>query len=110
MTSAAAETPQADRDPHRMPYVRIVNKPKNPPPPGSPGTAMPGWRTKVYVDGVDMSAGVSDVKVTASLKDAVRATLEVFPVEVEFEGVVPEIGEVSRELLISLGWTPPDAA
>ena len=93
--------------PHRWPRVRIVNKPKTPVQPDAPGGAVPGWATKIFVDGVDMSHGVSSVQVTAHHKDVVRAVIEVLPTEIEFDDVVPEISPPSRELLIALGWTPP---
>lgn len=95
-------------DSSRWPYVRIVNKPKQEWAPGAPGGAMAGVYTKIYVDGVDMSNAVRSVQVNANCQDAVRAVIEVLPIDVEFECVVPEIAPASRDLLIRLGWTPPE--
>lgn len=94
-------------DPYRWPYVRIINKPKEEWVLGASGGAMPGYMTKVYVDGVDMSAAVSSVQVNAHCKDVVTAVIEVLPIHTEIEGAIPEIGPESRELLIRLGWSPP---
>jgi len=88
-------------DPYVMPRVRIVNAAKGP-------GAIAGWRTKVYIDDVDVSACVNDVQIHAGINDAVSATLSVLVNEVDFEGgIVTEIPGGTRAALIGLGWTPP---
>jgi hypothetical protein len=88
-------------DPYATPRVRIVNAAKG------PGFIV-GWRTKIYVDDVDISGCVNDVQVHAGLNDAVTATLSVLVNEIEFDGGIPvDLPPGTAEALVRLGWTPP---
>jgi hypothetical protein len=74
-----------------------------------------GFKTKVFIDGADVSYCVQDVVVHASVKDAVTATLTVLVSELDIDGPhlrVPldpgaTVTDGAHKLLVSHGWTPP---
>lgn len=79
------------------PRMRIVN------------TTGVGYKTKIFIDDVDVSDCFSDLRVIVGLKDTVKVEMEATVVAIDFEGVeeirMPLSG--TRELLIRHGWTPP---
>lgn len=86
-----------------MPRVRVVNK-SNKPEPG----VMPGFRTKVYIDDVDISACLESVRVDARVKGPVTATLTVYVNELDLDDdMVLQLGPGAPDLLIKHGWVPP---
>ena len=80
-----------------LPRVRIVN------------TSGVGYKTRVYIDDVDVSACFSNVLISVDIKDAVSAQMTAQICEFEVDGVrVDEMFvEAGRDLLIATGWTPP---
>lgn len=86
-----------------IPLVRIEN---------STGV---GFKTKVFIDGVDVSNCVSDAVIHTPLEDAVTATLTVLVSELDIDGShlrVPlapgaTVTDGAHKLLVQHGWTPP---
>lgn len=66
-------------------------------------------RTRVELNGVDISEHCQGVRFGAQVKDVCQATLDLLVGEVEIDGDVllrmPD--EATRDLLIKHGWTPP---
>lgn len=63
---------------------------------------------KVILDGVDISSHLCGVRFNARVGDVTGLTLELAIPAVEVDGKVkPEVTLGQRDLLISLGWTPP---
>lgn len=78
------------------PKVRIEN------------TSGVAWRTKIFIDDVDVSACFMDATVRMEPGCVVVADLTVIVAELDIDGarlVFPVDG--TRELLIKHGWTPP---
>lgn len=78
------------------PRVRIEN------------TSGIGHRTKIYIDGVDVSDCFMDATVRLQPDHIVVADLTVMVAELDVDGarlVFPVDG--TRELLVKHGWTPP---
>lgn len=81
-----------------MPRLRIVN------------TSGAGFRTKIYIDDLDVSGCFNTAIVTSTVKDQVTAVLTAVPCDVEFDAVTQIEVDFIRELLIERGWTPPAEA
>jgi hypothetical protein len=67
-----------------------------------------GFKTKVFIDGVDVSYACTGVTVHAPLKDAVTADVTLLVSELAIDNITwqPALDH-TREALIKAGWTPP---
>lgn len=80
----------------KLPRLRIVN------------TTGVGFKTKVYVDDVDISECFSSAVIRMGLKDSVQVLFEAVASQVDIDGMQHiEMPEHTRELLTKFGWTPP---
>ena len=67
-----------------------------------------GFKTQVFIDGVDVSYACTGVTVHAPLKDAVTADVTMLVSELAIDNInwQPALDH-TREALIKAGWTPP---
>lgn len=75
------------------------------------GSGLPG-DTRVELDGVDVARGLKGLTLTldAADDDRPRAVLDVllWELDTELDGVQFAVPSKTREVLIQLGWTPPE--
>lgn len=71
-----------------------------------------GFKTKVFIDGVDVSSCVTDAVIHTPVDGVVTATLKVLVSELEIDGAKTTMESFTvrpgaQELLVRNGWTPP---
>ncbi|WP_405531513.1 hypothetical protein OG592_27035 [Streptomyces avidinii] len=73
------------------------------------GSGLPGG-TQVELDGVDMAPGLTGVTLRIGVDDKPQAILDVllWELDTELDGVQFVVPPKTREVLIQLGWTPPE--
>lgn len=72
----------------------------------------PTGHGSVVVDGVDISRGVQGLSLRSRIDHLTELTLDlaVFDVaELDVEGATILVPDGTRDALVALGWTPPDA-
>ncbi len=88
--------PTAEPSGTRYPHVKVTND------------SLVGWKTKISIDGQDISAWCQKAEVLYSAKglNIVRIDLLAGSLEVESDAQF-ELDPASAALLVAQGWTPP---
>lgn len=94
---AHSETYLSGEDYSPYPRLKVVN------------TSGAGHKTKIFIDGRDVSSCFDDVQVSIPLRGGVGVKLNAVLAELEIEDayVLELVGDDTRELLIKHGWVPP---
>lgn len=73
------------------------------------GSGLPGG-TRVELDGVDVASSLTGMSLSIGLDDKPQAVLDVvlYELDTNLDGVQFVVPPKTREVLIQLGWTPPE--